>query len=162
MIQYLFLISLENGPFGIGSYFYRNIKSYVEPSPIHRFHHHPGSQGRRPPPPHHVRHRGRRNRPRGHLHRPHHPMHMPPPCRHSTPFVCSTCEQQSIVQVRVITGEWIQGCASMLAAPYNNPAEKYDTVVDDASNPSLFVVFNKIAAYPEYIIGSTSQTSYCL
>ena len=56
------------------------------------------------------------------------------------------------IQTRVITGEWTQGGRGMLAAPYNNASQQYDSVVDNVNNPTLFVVFNDAAAYPEYTI----------
>ena len=40
----------------------------------------------------------------------------------------------------------------MLAAPYKNASQQYDSVVDNVNNATLFVVFNDAAAYSEYII----------
>ena len=57
-----------------------------------------------------------------------------------------------MMQTRVITGEWAVGKPNYKAAPYKNTVTQYDSVVDNMSIPTIFVVFHDAAAYPEYII----------
>lgn len=57
--------------------------------------------------------------------------------------------------VRVLTGLYERGNHSLLVPPPKNPQnplDLYDTVTDNVSNPSLFVVFYDYQAYPEYLI----------
>jgi len=57
--------------------------------------------------------------------------------------------------VRVLTGQYTAGSSSMIVAPSkdpNDPAVLFESVVDDTSNPSIFVVFYDADAYPEYLI----------
>ena len=52
---------------------------------------------------------------------------------------------------RVLT----QGAHGMLAPPPKDPQNShilYDSVVDDTTNPSIFVTFQDCQAYPEYLI----------
>jgi len=57
----------------------------------------------------------------------------------------------------VLTGEFVQGAQSMIVPPNKSstPAgttSRYDSVVDNATTPSVFVVFYDTQAYPEYLI----------
>ncbi|XP_059543640.1 protein mono-ADP-ribosyltransferase PARP14-like isoform X1 [Myotis daubentonii] len=57
--------------------------------------------------------------------------------------------------VRVLTGLYALGNTSLLVPPAKNPQnplDLYDTVTDNMSTPSLFVVFYDYQAYPEYLI----------
>ncbi|XP_023613124.1 poly [ADP-ribose] polymerase 14-like isoform X1 [Myotis lucifugus] len=57
--------------------------------------------------------------------------------------------------VRVLTGLYTLGNTSLLVPPPKNPQNSldlYDTVTDNVSTPSLFVVFYDYQAYPEYLI----------
>lgn len=57
--------------------------------------------------------------------------------------------------VRVLTGLYTRGNNSLLVPPAKNPQNQldlYDTVTDNVSAPSLFVVFYDYQAYPEYLI----------
>uniref|UniRef100_G1Q873 Poly [ADP-ribose] polymerase n=1 Tax=Myotis lucifugus TaxID=59463 RepID=G1Q873_MYOLU len=57
--------------------------------------------------------------------------------------------------VRVLTGLYTLGNTSLLVPPPKNPQnplDLYDTVTDNVSTPSLFVVFYDYQAYPEYLI----------
>uniref|UniRef100_A0A8C6L2T1 Poly [ADP-ribose] polymerase n=1 Tax=Nothobranchius furzeri TaxID=105023 RepID=A0A8C6L2T1_NOTFU len=60
-------------------------------------------------------------------------------------------------QARVLVGDYTQGSGTMITPPAKstNPADLYDSVTDRANNPSMFVVFNDIQAYPEYLITFT-------
>ncbi|XP_027758457.1 protein mono-ADP-ribosyltransferase PARP14-like, partial [Empidonax traillii] len=56
---------------------------------------------------------------------------------------------------RVLTGQYCAGAAGLITPPPKNPADPtdlYDSVVDNVSNPTIFVIFNDIQAYPEYLI----------
>ncbi|KAF3695309.1 Poly [ADP-ribose] polymerase 14 [Channa argus] len=61
-------------------------------------------------------------------------------------------------QARVLVGDFIQGKPEMITPPSKNTgnaADLYDSVTDDPANPNMFVVFNDIQAYPEYLITFT-------
>uniref|UniRef100_A0A7N8X2T2 Poly [ADP-ribose] polymerase n=1 Tax=Mastacembelus armatus TaxID=205130 RepID=A0A7N8X2T2_9TELE len=59
---------------------------------------------------------------------------------------------------RVLAGDFTQGKAGMITPPSRgsgNAADLYDSVTDKTANPTMFVVFNDIQAYPEYLITFT-------
>lgn len=59
---------------------------------------------------------------------------------------------------RVLVGDFTQGRSGMITPPSKgsgNAADLYDSVVDKAANPTMFVVFSDIQAYPEYLITFT-------
>ncbi|KAM9744006.1 protein mono-ADP-ribosyltransferase PARP14-like isoform 2-T2 [Menidia menidia] len=60
-------------------------------------------------------------------------------------------------QARVLVGDFTKGNNGLLAPPAKsgNTADLYNSVTDSSSNPSMFVVFNDIQAYPEYLITFT-------
>lgn len=55
---------------------------------------------------------------------------------------------------RVLTGRYTVGNSSMQAAPPrgSDPADCFDSVVDNQQQPSMFVIFHDDQAYPEYLI----------
>ncbi|XP_071340147.1 protein mono-ADP-ribosyltransferase PARP14-like isoform X2 [Trachinotus anak] len=56
---------------------------------------------------------------------------------------------------RVLVGDYTQGRRGMITPPAKgsgNAADLYDSVADNTANPTMFVVFNDIQAYPEYLI----------
>ncbi|NXW32657.1 PAR15 polymerase, partial [Phaetusa simplex] len=56
---------------------------------------------------------------------------------------------------RVLTGQYCAGCKGLITPPPKDPADPtdlYDSVVDDVDSPKMFVIFNDIQAYPEYLI----------
>ncbi|XP_071978246.1 protein mono-ADP-ribosyltransferase PARP14-like isoform X2 [Engystomops pustulosus] len=56
---------------------------------------------------------------------------------------------------RVLTGVFCKGQQGMVAPPAKNAAnitDLYDSVTDNPANPSMFVIFHDIQAYPEYLI----------
>ena len=56
---------------------------------------------------------------------------------------------------RVLTGEYVLGSGTMKTAPPkdpNNPHLLYDTTVNNAKNPTVFVAYHDDQAYPEYIL----------
>lgn len=56
---------------------------------------------------------------------------------------------------RALTGQYCAGSKGLITPPPKNPADPtdlYDSVVDNVNNPTMFVIFNDIQAYPEYLI----------
>nr|XP_046259475.1 poly(ADP-ribose) polymerase family member 14-related sequence 1 isoform X2 [Scatophagus argus] len=54
---------------------------------------------------------------------------------------------------RVLTGDYTQGKQNMVVPPFKtNSIQKYDSVVDNLTAPSMFVIFHDSQAYPEYLI----------
>ncbi|KAL2081153.1 hypothetical protein ACEWY4_023006 [Coilia grayii] len=62
--------------------------------------------------------------------------------------------QKYMYLCRVLTGDFTTGRQGMIVPPAKNTtsADLYDTVTDNPNAPSMFVVFNDIQAYPEYLI----------
>ncbi|XP_053554018.1 protein mono-ADP-ribosyltransferase PARP14 [Bombina bombina] len=63
--------------------------------------------------------------------------------------------QKYMYLTRVLTGVTTQGRSGMVAPPAknpNDPTDLYDSVTDNTAQPSMFVIFNDIQAYPEYLI----------
>ncbi|KAM4626560.1 LOW QUALITY PROTEIN: protein mono-ADP-ribosyltransferase PARP14-like [Discoglossus pictus] len=59
---------------------------------------------------------------------------------------------------RVLTGFSCVGVKGMVAPPNknpNDPTDLYDSVTDNIQKPLMFVIFNDIQAYPEYLITFT-------
>ncbi|CDQ64293.1 unnamed protein product [Oncorhynchus mykiss] len=61
---------------------------------------------------------------------------------------------RSMFVCRVLSGDYIKGHSSFLRPPSKDGGDTifYDSCVDDVSNPSIFVVFEKHQVYPEYLI----------
>ncbi|NXF86942.1 PAR12 polymerase, partial [Eubucco bourcierii] len=53
---------------------------------------------------------------------------------------------------RVLVGEFTTGSSSYVRPPMKDNQNFYDSCVNDSSNPSIFVVFEKQQIYPEYLI----------
>ncbi|XP_053803921.1 protein mono-ADP-ribosyltransferase PARP14-like [Vidua chalybeata] len=56
---------------------------------------------------------------------------------------------------RVLTGQYCAGSPGLKAPPprsQTDPTDLYDSVVDNMFNPTMFVIFNDIQAYPQYLI----------
>uniref|UniRef100_A0A3P8W3G3 Poly [ADP-ribose] polymerase n=1 Tax=Cynoglossus semilaevis TaxID=244447 RepID=A0A3P8W3G3_CYNSE len=58
---------------------------------------------------------------------------------------------------RVLTGDFTIGCHTMKTAPLMQDSAdevplRYDSVTDNLTNPTLFVIFNDTQAFPEYLI----------
>ncbi|XP_031969832.1 protein mono-ADP-ribosyltransferase PARP14-like isoform X1 [Corvus moneduloides] len=63
--------------------------------------------------------------------------------------------QKHMYLARVLTGQYCDGREGLKAPPPRSPADPtdlYDSVVDDEINPTVFVIFNDIQAYPQYLI----------
>ncbi|KAM4575865.1 protein mono-ADP-ribosyltransferase PARP14-like [Odontesthes bonariensis] len=60
-------------------------------------------------------------------------------------------------QARVLVGDYTRGSSGMITPPSKSgiAADLYDSVTDHKSAPTMFVVFNDIQAYPEYLITFT-------
>ncbi|MEQ2200944.1 hypothetical protein XENOCAPTIV_005214, partial [Xenoophorus captivus] len=56
---------------------------------------------------------------------------------------------------KVLTGDFTKGCHSMKTAPLKETGDiplRYDSVTDDITKPTMFVIFNDTQAFPEYLI----------
>ncbi|KAK5613509.1 hypothetical protein CRENBAI_020932 [Crenichthys baileyi] len=56
---------------------------------------------------------------------------------------------------KVLTGDFTKGCHSMKTAPLKETGDiplRYDSVADDITKPTMFVIFNDTQAFPEYLI----------
>jgi len=55
---------------------------------------------------------------------------------------------------RVLTGDYCKGNSSLKAPPVKDEHDNrlYDSVVDDVSNPNIFVVFKDSSVYPSYLV----------
>lgn len=58
---------------------------------------------------------------------------------------------------RVLTGDFTTGQQNMIEPPLKTAGsiEKYDSVVDNMQNPTMFIIFHDSHAYPEYLITFT-------
>ncbi|NXO65298.1 PAR12 polymerase, partial [Phainopepla nitens] len=73
---------------------------------------------------------------------------------YSHTYCPATPQGHSMFVARVLVGDYVQGNAAYVRPP-QKCADKlwfYDSCVDNESNPSVFVVFEKYQIYPEYII----------
>ncbi|XP_070976970.1 protein mono-ADP-ribosyltransferase PARP12-like [Oncorhynchus clarkii lewisi] len=61
---------------------------------------------------------------------------------------------RSMFVCRVLVGDYTEGHSRYLRPPSKDGGDTifYDSCVDDVSNPSIFVVFEKHQVYPEYLI----------
>lgn len=60
-----------------------------------------------------------------------------------------------IFVAKVLTGDYTKGDHSMKTAPLKETGNiplRYDSVTDDITRPSMFIIFNDTQAFPEYII----------
>ncbi|XP_026724296.1 poly [ADP-ribose] polymerase 12-like [Athene cunicularia] len=58
---------------------------------------------------------------------------------------------------RVLVGEFTLGSSSYVRPPLKDNQKFYDSCVDNSSNPSIFVIFERHQIYPEYLIEYTDQ-----
>ncbi|XP_040214275.1 protein mono-ADP-ribosyltransferase PARP15-like [Rana temporaria] len=64
-------------------------------------------------------------------------------------------KERHMYLARVLTGLYCNGRRGMITPPAKNAANStdcYDSVTDNVQNPSMFVIFNDVQAYPEYHI----------
>ena len=61
-----------------------------------------------------------------------------------------------VYQSLVLTGQFVRGAQSMIVPPTKtsdaSTTSRYDSVVDNETSPSIFVVFYDTQAYPQYLI----------
>ncbi|XP_076818034.1 uncharacterized protein LOC143463447 [Clavelina lepadiformis] len=61
--------------------------------------------------------------------------------------------QRRMFLAEVVTGEYCQGNQSVITPPIKpNQTDLYDSVVDNPSSPSIFVVFKDASVYPLYVL----------
>ncbi|XP_078259729.1 protein mono-ADP-ribosyltransferase PARP12-like [Rhinoraja longicauda] len=67
---------------------------------------------------------------------------------------CQTEKNMTMIVARVLVGEFVRGKSSCLRPPLRDGTKNgfYDSCVDNVSNPSIFVIFEKHQIYPEYLI----------
>ena len=53
---------------------------------------------------------------------------------------------------KVLVGEYATGRSSMIQPPAKRESVLFNSVVDDTTNPSIFVIFSDAQVYPEYLI----------
>uniref|UniRef100_A0A3Q1CRV3 Poly [ADP-ribose] polymerase n=1 Tax=Amphiprion ocellaris TaxID=80972 RepID=A0A3Q1CRV3_AMPOC len=61
-------------------------------------------------------------------------------------------------QARVLVGDFTKGHSGLITPPAKgsgNSSDLFDSVADNKTNPTMFVIFNDIQAYPEYLITFT-------
>uniref|UniRef100_A0A8C3ALS6 Poly [ADP-ribose] polymerase n=1 Tax=Cyclopterus lumpus TaxID=8103 RepID=A0A8C3ALS6_CYCLU len=66
---------------------------------------------------------------------------------------------------KVLTGDYTKGCHSMKTAPLRETDGiplRYDSVTDDITKPTMFVIFNDTQAFPEYLITTNHCIFLCL
>ncbi|XP_067429640.1 protein mono-ADP-ribosyltransferase PARP14-like isoform X1 [Thunnus thynnus] len=66
--------------------------------------------------------------------------------------------QKRMYLARALVGDFVQGRSGMITPPSRgsgNASDLYDSVTDNPATPSMFVIFNDIQAYPEYLITFT-------
>lgn len=61
-------------------------------------------------------------------------------------------DERFMLLTRVIAGEFTVGSSDMKDAPTKLDGQQYDSVVNNTDDPSIFVVFGDVAAYPHYVI----------
>ncbi|XP_029896942.1 protein mono-ADP-ribosyltransferase PARP12-like isoform X2 [Aquila chrysaetos chrysaetos] len=71
------------------------------------------------------------------------------------------CREDSYIKTmflaRVLVGEFTLGSSSYVRPPLKDNQNFYDSCVNNSSNPSIFVIFEKQQIYPEYLIEYTDQ-----
>ncbi|XP_068524200.1 protein mono-ADP-ribosyltransferase PARP10 [Anas acuta] len=68
---------------------------------------------------------------------------------------CGTDGNKYIFVAKALTGDFTLGSRDMRAPPLREAAgapRRYDSVVDNLSEPSIFVIFNDTQAYPQYLL----------
>jgi len=66
--------------------------------------------------------------------------------------VPDTRGQKDIYQTFLLTGDFTMGRQPYITPPKKPGYVTFDSVVDNVSNPNIFVIFNGSQAYPEYLI----------
>lgn len=61
---------------------------------------------------------------------------------------------------RVLVGEFTVGSSDYVRPPMKDSQNFYDSCVNNSSNPSIFVIFEKQQIYPEYLIEYQASARY--
>ncbi|KAM9293647.1 protein mono-ADP-ribosyltransferase PARP12-like isoform 2-T2 [Morus bassanus] len=78
---------------------------------------------------------------------------------------CQAVVKPNIMFVaRVLVGNYVKGNTAYVRPPTKSAdgLRFYDSCVDDESNPSIFVVFEKYQIYPEYLIEYREEEKKCI
>ncbi|XP_064011535.1 protein mono-ADP-ribosyltransferase PARP12-like [Pogoniulus pusillus] len=59
---------------------------------------------------------------------------------------------RTMFMARVLVGEFTTGSSALVRPPMKDNQNFYDSCVNNSSNPSIFVIFEKQQIYPEYLI----------
>ncbi|KAL0182427.1 hypothetical protein M9458_021802, partial [Cirrhinus mrigala] len=61
---------------------------------------------------------------------------------------------KSLYLARVLVGDFTKGSSGLLVPPAkrSSSADLYNSVTDNMNSPTMFVIFNDVQAYPEYLI----------
>ncbi|XP_043944102.1 protein mono-ADP-ribosyltransferase PARP12-like isoform X3 [Protopterus annectens] len=73
---------------------------------------------------------------------------------YSNGYSNSTSDSKNMFVARVLVGQCVEGISSYLRPPSKNGKANdfYDSCVNNVSNPSIFVIFEKHQIYPQYLI----------
>ncbi|XP_078529523.1 protein mono-ADP-ribosyltransferase PARP12-like [Lissotriton helveticus] len=73
---------------------------------------------------------------------------------YSHQYCQSSSSSKSMFLARVLVGDFVKGHERYTRPPPipTNPRMAYDSCVDNECNPSIFVIFEKLQAYPDYIL----------
>ncbi|XP_049678154.1 protein mono-ADP-ribosyltransferase PARP12-like isoform X1 [Accipiter gentilis] len=79
---------------------------------------------------------------------------------YSHDYCSSHSGRYSMFVARVLVGDFVQGDPEYLRPPprASNSNRLYDSCVDDPTDPSIFVIFEKHQIYPAYILEYSSET----
>ena len=64
---------------------------------------------------------------------------------------------------KVLVGDFVQGLPKLRKppeVPYSSMGRCYDSCVNNTTNPTIFVIFEKSQTYPEYLIKYTYDKNY--
>ncbi|ESO02940.1 hypothetical protein HELRODRAFT_81006 [Helobdella robusta] len=53
---------------------------------------------------------------------------------------------------QVLVGDFTKGASRCMVPPLNQQNKKYHSLVDDVTNPKVFVIFGDTQAYPSYLV----------
>ncbi|MCI4379071.1 hypothetical protein PGIGA_G00223680 [Pangasianodon gigas] len=82
---------------------------------------------------------------------------------YSDQYSQSADSSKKMFVTRVLVGHYTRGHSSFVRPPPKSMGKGfYDSCVDNCSNPSIFVVFEKYQIYPEFIIEYAPEESKCL
>ncbi|XP_009984663.1 PREDICTED: poly [ADP-ribose] polymerase 12-like [Tauraco erythrolophus] len=82
---------------------------------------------------------------------------------YSHEYCSSRHGRYSMFVAHVLVGDFVQGNPEYLRPPPRpgNPNRLYDSCVDDPTDPSIFVIFEKHQIYPAYILEYSSE-AHCM